>query len=94
MQLIDSHAHIYLQHFKEDINDVIERSREVGVEQIFMPNIDHTSIDDMLELAEGHSGYCIPMMGLHPCSVVQNFEKELYLVEDWLLEIQAQPCRE
>ena len=38
----------------------------------------------MLELAERYPGYCLPMMGLHPCSVGKDFEKELYLVEDWL----------
>lgn len=84
MQLIDSHAHIYLEEFKEDIHDVIERAREVGVEHIYMPNIDHTSIDDMLNLAEKYPGFCIPMMGLHPCSVKKGFEKELYEVEDYL----------
>ena len=84
MQLIDSHAHIYLEQFKEDIEAVIERAQEEGVERIYMPNIDHTSIDDMLELAAKHPDYCFPMMGLHPCSVTKDFEKELYLVEDWL----------
>jgi len=84
MQLVDSHAHIYLEHFKEDINEVIARAQEAGIERIYMPNIDHTSIDDMLRLADEYPGYCIPMMGLHPCSVNKDFEKELYLVEDWL----------
>ena len=27
---------------------------------------------------------CFPMMGLHPCSVKKDFERELYIVEDWL----------
>ncbi len=84
MRLIDSHAHIYLDQFKEDLEDVIGRARDCGMEKIYMPNIDHTSIDDMLETAEKNTGYCIPMMGLHPCSVDKKFEKELYLVEDWL----------
>lgn len=84
MQLVDSHAHIYLEHFKEDIDDVVLRAMEAGVERIYMPNIDHTSIDDMLELAYRYPDFCLPMMGLHPCSVNKHFEKELYLVEDWL----------
>ena len=84
MFLIDTHAHIYLEHFKEDINEVIERATGANIKQILMPNIDHTSIDDMLELADKFSGFCLPMMGLHPCSVNKDFEKELYLVEDWL----------
>lgn len=81
--MIDTHAHIYLDQFEKDIDEVLERSQEVGVEKIYMPNIDHTSIDAMLEL-EHKSDLCISMMGLHPCSVDKKFEKELYLVEEWL----------
>lgn len=84
MKLIDSHAHIYTDNFKDDMDEVIDRSKEVGVEKIYMPNIDHDSIDSMMELAERHPEYCIPMMGLHPCSVKRGFEKELYEVEEWL----------
>jgi TatD DNase family protein len=84
MRLVDSHAHIYLKEFNADLGDVLSRSQEVGVEKIYMPNIDHTSIDDMLTVADQYPEYCLPMMGLHPCSVTKDFEKELYLVEDWL----------
>jgi len=84
MQLVDSHAHIYLKEFKEDLNLIIDRAMEAGVKAIFMPNIDHTSIDDMLEVAENYPGYCFPMMGLHPCSVDKDFEKSLYEVESYL----------
>ena len=84
MRLIDSHAHIYTEEFDQDISDVIERSKETGVEKIYMPNVDHESIDRMLTLADMHPDYCIPMMGLHPCSVKKGFEKDLYEVEEWL----------
>lgn len=84
MNLVDSHAHIYLEHFKDDQDEVINRALEIGVEAIFMPNIDHPSIEDMLKLADKYPGYCFPMMGLHPSSVDKNFEKSLYEVENWL----------
>ena len=84
MSMIDTHAHIYLEEFKKDIEEVISRCDELNVEKIYLPNIDHTSIDDMLELEEKYSEKCIPMIGLHPCSVKKDFEKELYLVEEWL----------
>jgi TatD DNase family protein len=80
---IDTHAHIYAKEFKEDREDMLARSEQAGVGKIFMPNVDHTSIDDMMELESRHNG-CIAMMGLHPCSVKKDFEKELYLVENWL----------
>ena len=82
--MIDTHAHIYLEQFKEDIDDVITRSKELGMERIYLPNIDHRSIDDMLSLEEKYPEFCLATMGLHPCSVKADFEKELYLVEDWL----------
>lgn len=84
MQLIDSHAHIYLKEFKDDLNETIDRARDTEVTAIYMPNIDHTSIDDMLEVSEKYKDFTYPMMGLHPCSVNKQFEKDLYEVEEWL----------
>lgn len=79
----DTHAHIYLKEFAADRRDVVLRSVDSGVQQIFMPNVDHTTIDDMLETERQFPG-CFPMMGLHPCSVKKDFERELYIVEEWL----------
>ena len=82
--MIDTHAHIYLEHFKEDVDDVIKRAQEAGVEKILLPNIDSSTIDDMMELVNKYPEICYPMMGLHPCSVNANFEQELEIVEEWL----------
>ena len=82
--LIDSHAHIYSKEFDDDRAAVVARAQEEGVDRIYMPNIDHTSIDAMLEAEAAYKDMCIPMMGLHPTSVNRDFEKELYLVEEWL----------
>ena len=84
MQYIETHAHIYLEHFEKDISEIISRSLESGVKKIYMPNIDHESIDSMLELEEKYPDICVATMGLHPCSVGKDFEKQLYEVEDWL----------
>ena len=80
---VDTHAHIYHDDFK-DLEDVISRAHTADVKKIFMPNVDHTSIDNMLEVEMKFPNQCYAMMGLHPCSVDKNFEKELYLVEEWL----------
>ena len=78
--MIETHAHIYLPQFKEDLEEVITRSREAGISKIYMPNIDSSTIDDMLDMEDRYSEYCIPMMGLHPCSVKEDFEKELKII--------------
>jgi TatD DNase family protein len=84
MTLVDSHAHIYSEKFSQDREEALARAWTAGVEKIYMPNIDHTSIDIMLETESKHPQQCIAMMGLHPTSVDKDFEKELYLVEEWL----------
>jgi TatD DNase family protein len=80
---IDTHAHIYLDDFATDRVAMLAESEKQAVRKIYMPNVDHTSIDSMLEL-ESRSPMCVAMMGLHPCYVKKDFERELYLVEEWL----------
>jgi TatD DNase family protein len=81
---IDTHSHIYADEFKKDLPDAIRRCEDQHVKKIFMPNVDHTSIDSMLEVEHRWPNICCPMMGLHPCSVKKDFGRELYIIEDWL----------
>ena len=84
IEYIDSHAHIYAPEFKPDQGEVIRKAQEAGVSQILMPNVDHTSLDSLLQTEADYPEVCQPMMGLHPCSVKKDFQKELYRVEEWL----------
>ena len=81
---VDTHAHIYSDQFKNDRTDMLARCEQENIGRIFMPNVDHTSIDTMLEVEHRSPDTFIPMMGLHPCSVKKDFSRELYIVEDWL----------
>lgn len=84
MYFTDTHTHLYLKQFAQDRADMLERAFAEKVEKLYLPNIDSESIDDMLELEAKYPHNCLAMMGLHPCSVKKDFEKELYVVEDWL----------
>lgn len=84
MNLIDTHAHIYSTKFDADRDQVIEEIREAGVERIYMPNVDVKTIDRMLDCESRYGDLCIPMMGLHPCDVKNDFQQQLYVMEDWL----------
>jgi len=84
MHITDSHAHLYSEQFKGDRLAALRRAQDAGVRTIVMPNIDHSSIDAMLELEAQSPETCFAMMGLHPCSVTRSFEQQLYEVETWL----------
>ncbi|RYY98122.1 MAG: TatD family deoxyribonuclease [Chitinophagaceae bacterium] len=79
MELIDTHAHLYLPEFRERWPELLERAATAGVGRILLPAIDSETHDAVLELAAAHPR-CLPMMGLHPCSVAANWEEELSLV--------------
>ena len=80
MRLVDSHSHLFLEEFSDDLPQVMERARAAGVTHIFMPNIDSTTIEPMLRVCAEYKEVCFPMMGLHPTSVNADYKKELKIV--------------
>jgi len=86
MKLIDTHSHIYSEAFDEDIAEAIQRAKDANVGQIFLPNIDSESIEPMFKLVKEYPDFCLPIMGLHPTSVKENYEEELAICEKWLDE--------
>ncbi len=84
MTIIDTHTHLYLEEFSTDIDQVLNRATTEGITKFYLPNIDSSSIDPMLQLEKKHPGKCFAMMGLHPCSVKENYQAEIIIVEEWL----------
>jgi len=84
MYLVDTHCHLYLPEFKEDIDAVMKRASEAGVQKFYLPAIDSGFITDILAFEERYKGTCFAMMGLHPCSVKENYKEELRIAAEWL----------
>lgn len=82
--LTDTHTHLYLDHFKQDISEIMQRADEADIKKFFLPAIDSTETANMLKLEATYPNRCFAMMGLHPCSVKENYEEELGLVKNWL----------
>ena len=68
MILTDTHCHLYLEQFDDDIEDVYRRSVEAGITHIFLPAIDWESFEKMDELQYPEITF-YKMAGIHPCSV-------------------------
>lgn len=81
--MIDTHAHIYVQEFKNDLDAVIDKALRTGIDRILMPAIDSSSHLDMIELEKKYPVVCKSMMGVHPCSVKENYEEELKIAEQY-----------
>jgi TatD DNase family protein len=83
MILTDTHAHLYASEFDADKKAMMQRALQKHVTRLFLPNIDVSSIQPMLNLVWEFPDHCFPMMGLHPCSVDQHVEAHLFQIQKW-----------
>lgn len=68
----DTHTHLYVEQFDNDRDTIIKRAFEQGVQYLFLPNIDSTSINAMQSLMQRFPDNCFAMMGLHPSHVKEE----------------------
>lgn len=84
---IDSHNHIYSEKFDEDRDEVIQRALDSGVKEFYLPAIDSTYTQKMMEVEQQYPEMMNLMMGLHPTSVnAETYEEELQKVRNWIDE--------
>lgn len=84
MNFIDTHSHLFLEEFAEDLPLVMQRAKAAGVSRIYMPNIDCSTIKPLLDTVAQYPDYCFPMIGLHPTSVNADFREELKVMKELL----------
>lgn len=84
MIVTDTHTHLYSEAFDEDRNAMIERAIKANVSRFFIPAIDSTYTEAMLQLEANFPDYVYLMTGLHPTSVKENYKDELRHVEELL----------
>jgi len=77
---IDTHCHLFDEQFNTDRDAAVTRALEAGVTKFLLPNIDTQTIQPLYTLADKYPDSCLPMMGLHPCSVFTDYEKSLDLI--------------
>ena len=87
MEFIDTHCHLYLPEFKADLDQVILLAESAGIKKFYLPSIDSSVIDNILNLEEKYPGKCHAMIGLHPCSVNENYKQELDQITQFLKKI-------
>ena len=88
---IDTHAHLDGEEFSEDLEAVMQRAREAGCSQIFVPAIDLATSQRILTLCSQHPGFLYPMVGLHPEEVRADWREQLMAIRNLLFAVSQQP---
>ena len=73
--IIDTHCHLDNIKYKDDLNDVLERSKKVGVHKFIIPAADPQDLAKAIELSENNENIYFAI-GIHP-----------YNIDDWNDEI-------
>ena len=84
MIITDTHTHLYSEAFDDDRNDMIQRALTQNITRFFIPAIDSTFTESMLQLEIDFPEQVFLMMGLHPTHVKDNYKDELKHVENML----------
>jgi len=82
--IIDTHTHIFVEEFDNDRAETIQRAKDVGVEKFVLPNIDSQSISALKKTVAEYPDEMLPLMGLHPTSVKENWQEELEIIKQEL----------
>jgi len=80
--VIDTHSHLYLDAFDDDLDAVLDRAREAGVAEIIMPAIDLNSIEQALKLCEKHPNL-YAMVALHPSETKEATDADFETVASY-----------
>lgn len=81
MTFTDTHTHLYYETDAANRKLLMERCFENDVTRLFLPNVDLESVKLIESLINEYPDHCFPMIGLHPCSVKENYLEELKILQ-------------
>jgi TatD DNase family protein len=82
--LVDTHSHLYEESFLPDWDEVVLRCKTAGVSKVLLPNVDTSTLAALEATVVKNPDLFIPMMGLHPCSVKENYQQTLASIQQIL----------
>ncbi|MEQ6377513.1 TatD family hydrolase [Bacillaceae bacterium S4-13-56] len=84
--LFDTHVHLNVAQFADDYEEVIQRARAAGVENMIVVGFDRETIPAAIELAEAYN-FIYAAVGWHPVDAIDMEEEDLL----WLEELSSHP---
>ncbi|TYR72926.1 TatD family deoxyribonuclease [Rossellomorea vietnamensis] len=79
--LFDTHVHLNADQFSEDLEQVIERAQNEGVETMVVVGFDRPTINKAMELVE-HYDFLYAAIGWHPVDAIDMTDEDLQWIEE------------
>ena len=85
MYYIDTHSHLYPEYYPQTFDEVVKRTLGANVQKVLLPCVNSQSIQDLLYASDQYPDHLFPMIGLHPTDVFENYQQELNIIEQQLV---------
>lgn len=85
IRYIDTHCHLNTVDAYQDLDEVIARARDAGVDRMIVVGIDRDSTPEALRIARSYEGVSV-VVGVHPNSAAGFGPEHVAEVESWLTE--------
>ena len=82
LELFDTHAHLNVKAFSENVGEVVERSKEAGLVGINVIGIDVATSRRACDLAAEYPGYVFAVVGIQPNSAAEAKEGDFQIIEE------------
>jgi TatD DNase family protein len=80
-QYIDSHAHLFYEEYKRDLESVLTRAKDAGVKICIVPGTDLKSSREAVSLAEQYENI-FACIGVHPHEAAKATDKDFKEIEE------------
>lgn len=78
--IVDTHAHLYYEDILNNIDDILKRAEDAGIEKIIAPAVDYKTSMQLLELSAKYP-MIYAALGIHPTDVNKYEYSELEKIE-------------
>ena len=89
--MIDTHCHIDDEAFLPELEAIVARQREAGVEAILVPGINIQSVESVMRVCKAFPNYLYPALGLHPEEVKKDWRDNLLHIREAISQIGCYP---
>lgn len=72
MKIIDTHAHLFMEELKDDIDNVIKIAKSYNVVSVFNQSDSLSSMDEVLKLEGKYPTFCYSTLGIFPTFATEN----------------------
>ncbi|UOF94250.1 MAG: TatD family hydrolase [Bacteroides sp.] len=91
MYYIDTHTHLFLPIYGNNIKNVIDRALQVNKKMI-LPNIDLSTINKLFSLCDQYKNFLYPMLGIHPMYIDNNHKYLISKIEKIIYQKSKSIC--